>query len=437
MQFRKIIRQGLGYLFLACTSALTLVYKSTRGIAKPARRKSPVSATKIGSDLPPISNPFWDSESRPSAPPTLHLVPEFESPAHKPEEPVVKFPSELAPANAPPETAGPRLKVSTIDDPNGDWMRGDLFQEMERFIRTQRSKHTQRAYQTDLKQFVSWLRAERYSPGIDALLEYRDWLVLSADEGGAGLSRSSANRKFATVRSFLGWLQGRGFLKENPAIWVKNFRAKTESPTQGFSDSQVARVLDMASRYTASGLQHSLVLHILFYMGLRRSEIVAIRCSHFGQARVEENVVTTLRVQGKGDKERILPVPDKVLDLLKEFLARNDLAIGMDRYLFRAIKCNVPRGASANPRKNEDTDLPLNTNTIAYIVKKYAKKAGIDAQVSPHSCRATCISNALDQGATHRSVQQMAGWSSPLMIERYDKRRTSLKDSAVHIVKYP
>lgn len=321
--------------------------------------------------------------------------------------------------------------------PKEDWLRGELFQEMGRFVRTQRSAHTRRAYNTDLKQFISWLRTERYSPGIDALLEYRDWLVRPKNELGAGLSRSSANRKFATVRSFLSWLQGRGFMKENPAIWIKNFRAKTESPTQGFSDAQVARTLDMASRFTRSGLQHSVILHILFYMGLRRSEIVAIRCSHFGQQRVEEDVVTTLRVQGKGDKERVLPVPEKALEVLELYMERNNLAIGMDRYLFRAVKCNVPSSVFQKVRNSKIEDSPLNTNTIAYIVKKYAKKAGIDAQVSPHSCRATCISNALDQGATHRSVQQMAGWSSPLMIERYDKRHTSLKDSAVHIVRYP
>ena len=299
------------------------------------------------------------------------------------------------------------------------------------------ARKDRRAYNTDLKQFISWLRTERYSPGIDALLEYRDWLVRPKNELGAGLSRSSANRKFATVRSFLSWLQGRGFMKENPAIWIKNFRAKTESPTQGFSDAQVARPLDMASRFTRSGLQHSVILHILFYMGLRRSEIVAIRCSHFGQQRVEEDVVTTLRVQGKGDKERVLPVPEKALEVLELYMERNNLAIGMDRYLFRAVKCNVPSSVFQKVRNSKIEDSPLNTNTIAYIVKEYAKKAGIDAQVSPHSCRATCISNALDQGATHRSVQQMAGWSSPLMIERYDKRHTSLKDSAVHIVRYP
>jgi site-specific recombinase XerD len=274
---------------------------------------------------------------------------------------------------------------------------------------------------------LSWLRTEKYSPGLDALLEYRDYLVAPAEELGLGLSRSSANRKFATVRTFLGWLQSRGFMKENPAIWVKNFRAKTESPTQGFSDSQVALILSAPNLHTRSGIMHSLILHILFYMGLRRSEVTLLRASHFGQSRVGENVVTTLRVQGKGDKERLLPLPEAVLPILEEYFRRTGLSYGMDRPLFCAVKNNVSKKILA----------PLNTNTIAYIVKKYARKVGVDAKVSPHSCRATCISNALDQGASHRSVQQMAGWSSPLMIERYDKRETDLAHSAVHIVRYP
>ena len=312
-------------------------------------------------------------------------------------------------------------------DRAGDWMRGEILHEIERFVRTQRSQHTQRAYGADLKQFLSWLRTERYSPGLDALLEYRDYLVRPKAEAGAGLTRSSANRKFATVRAFLGWLQSRGFMKENPAIWVKNFRAKVESPTQGFSDSQVARILEVPNLYTRSGIMHSLILHILFYMGLRRSEVVSLKCSHFGQSRVKDQVMTTVRVQGKGDKERILPIPSAVLRLLELYMQRRGLAYGQDRYLFAAVKNNVTK----------KLEVALNTNTISYIVKKYSEKAGIETKVSPHSCRATCISNALDQGASHRSVQQMAGWTSPLMIERYDKRQTDLANSAVHVVAYP
>lgn len=309
----------------------------------------------------------------------------------------------------------------------GPWLKGELIQEMQRFIQTQRSHHTRRAYEGDLRQFVGYLRAERM-PGdsFDTLLAYREWLVRPEYEGGAGLTRGSANRKFATVRSFLAWLQSRGRVKENPGLWIKNFRAKTESPTQAFSDIEVADILSRPNLRTSSGLMHAVVLHILFYLGLRRGEVVALQGKHLGWARVGENTVLTLRVPGKGDKERILPLPEKLKVLLLRYLEKKGLEIGADDYLFTPVKNNLTKV------KNK----PIDSQAIYYIVRKYSEMAGVDKRVSPHSCRATCISNALDHAASHRSVQQMAGWSSPLMIERYDKRRTALQDSAVHVVEY-
>ena len=151
-----------------------------------------------------------------------------------------------------------------------------------------------------------------------------------------------------------------------------------------------------------------------------------LRASHLGWARGEDTQILTLRVPGKGDKERILPIPNKTKFVLLSYLEGNGWELGSEQYLFPPVKNNVTKA------KNK----PIDTNSIYYIVKKYAKLAGVDRRVSPHSCRATAISNALDHAASHRSVQQMAGWSSPLMIERYDKRRTDLKDSAVHVVEY-
>lgn len=311
---------------------------------------------------------------------------------------------------------------------SSDWMRGQLFQEMQRFIRTQRSKHTQRAYTGDLKQFIGWIRAGDFSPNsLDALIEFRDWLVRPIDEGGKNLSKISANRKIATVRSFLNWLQSRGFIDENPANWVKNFRAQTESPTQGFSDLQVTQILRMTNKHTKSGVMHFFILNLLFYMGLRRGELVQLRCSSIGQTRVGEELMTTLKVLGKGDKERLLPIPKPVIKAMDLYFTTFRLKYGSDDFLFRAVRNNITKRF----------DQPIDGNSVAYIVKKYAKMAGIETRVSPHSCRATCISNALEQGATQKSVQDMAGWSSTLMIERYDKRETKLRDSAVHAVNYP
>lgn len=308
------------------------------------------------------------------------------------------------------------------------WLKGSIIQEIQRFLQTQRSDHTRRAYESDLRQYVGWLRAEnRAGDSFDALLAYRDWLVTPADKGGKALSRVSANRKFATIRSFLNWLQSRGQVKENPSVWVKNFRAKTESPTQAFTDIEVADILSRPNRYTRSGLSHSLMLHLLFYLGLRRSELVALRADHFGFARSGgDGAVLTVRVPGKGDKERLLPVPPKVRAVLEEYMEREGIELGSSRPLFQPVRNNLTKIKAK----------PVHAASVYYVVRKYAAMAGVDRKVSPHSCRATCISNALDHAASHRSVQQLAGWSSPLMIERYDKRRTELKDSAAYTIEY-
>jgi integrase/recombinase XerD len=312
-------------------------------------------------------------------------------------------------------------------DHSAPWLKGEIIQEMQRFVQGQRSEHTKRAYEGDLKQFVSWLRAEKRSgENFDALLAFREWMIRPEEGGGAGLSRISANRKFAVVRAFLGWLQARGKARENPAMWIKNFRAKTESPTQAFSDAEVAHMLEMPNRGSASGLMHSVILHLLFYLGLRRGELVALRGLHVGFGRSGDTTIMTLRVPGKGDKERILPLPANTRSVLEKYMGKKGIKIGGEEYLFSPVRNNVTHTKSK----------PIATQAVYYIVKKYAALAGVERRVSPHSCRATAISNALDHSASHRSVQQMAGWSSPLMIERYDKRRTELQDSAVHVVEY-
>lgn len=317
------------------------------------------------------------------------------------------------------------VTASSISSP--PWLKGEIIQEIDRFVQNQRSPHTKRAYAADLKQFLSYLRAERRSgEDFDTLVGFRDWLVKPKDKGGLGLCRGSANRKFASIRAFLSWLQARGKAKDNPSHLVKNFRAKTESPTQAFSDDEVAKILSLPKLHTDTGRMHSLVLHLLFYLGLRRGELVALKGSHLGWGRIGGESILTLRVPGKGDKERILPIPEQVHKILLRYLFERGIDVGAPVPLFTPVKNNFTKIKTK----------AIDGQTVYYIVKKYAALAGVDRRMSPHSCRATCISNALDHAASHRSVQELAGWSSPLMIERYDKRRTALKDSAAHVVQY-
>jgi integrase len=105
-------------------------------------------------------------------------------------------------------------------------------------------------------------------------------------------------------------------------------------------------------------------------------------------------------------------------------ITRRDLQ--EDSYLFLPLKNN----------RTKNLDKPLDSSMIFYIVTKYSRLAGISNRVSPHSCRATAISNARDHQVPDRAIQEFAGWTSPDMITRYDKRKTAVEDSAAHAIFY-
>lgn len=294
---------------------------------------------------------------------------------------------------------------------------------MESFLNNQNSAHTKRAYEVDLVDFLQYLKTTEKPMNIHTLIDYRETLQARVSaRTGAPLSRVSINRKIATIKSFLNWLVVNGVIPNNPAKAVKSFRAGRESPTRDIPNDRVVAMLQLPHRHRVAGRMHHAILVVLFHLGLRRAELVDLRTSDL----FEQDGMRVIRVRGKGDKERVLPLPAEVTKSIETYLemARKDIKV--DQPLFSPVKNNV----------THTKDKPLHPNAIAYIVKHYAKLAGVNYRVSPHSARATAVSNALDNHAPHRAVQHMAGWSSPLMVTRYDKRKQDLRNSAVRFVQY-
>ncbi|NBX92367.1 MAG: hypothetical protein EBQ85_03945 [Proteobacteria bacterium] len=300
-------------------------------------------------------------------------------------------------------------------------------EEIQPFLHNQLSEHTRRAYEGDLKQFFLFLEG-RVNPGNLKSLRSEHIILFrkALEEGrltGKVLEKATVNRKLAVVKSFLGWLKLNHLISENPAELVKGFPQSQESGLKGFSDDEARKILLLPRLNSRAGALHSAILHMLFYMGLRKAELMALRMGDIS----EERGVPVLKVRGKGHRVRVLPLVPIVKASLQHYFAvcRREPAHS-ESFVFTPTK---------NPL-NGILDKPLGPNAITYIVAHYAKKAGVLQKVSPHSCRATCISNALDKKATHRSVQYLAGWSTPLMIQRYDKRREELKNSAAFLVDY-
>ncbi len=248
------------------------------------------------------------------------------------------------------------------------------------------------------------------------IIAYKEFLV--AD----GLEHTTVDRHLATLKSFFGWLREDGVIAMNPAEGVKFLKPKRISTTQGFSDEEVRKVLALPNLHTRTGALHYAILMVLFYCGLRRSEICALRTAHLGVERGQ----SVLRVRGKGNSERLILVIDPVTRAIFHYFRITGIDPVNDQPLFSPIRNN----------RTGKRDKPLDPSMIFYIVRKYSREAGVVNRVSPHSCRATAISNARDHQVSDRAIQEFAGWSSTAMITRYDKRKTAIENSAAKAIRY-
>jgi integrase/recombinase XerC len=296
-----------------------------------------------------------------------------------------------------------------------------LRNSIEAFLIDQRSPHTRRAYGKDLKRFVKFLLARNHQQGIEnlnrmVLISYKESLLSEK------LEHTTVDRHLATLRSFFKWLVDDGLLDKSPADGVRFMNPKRISRTNGFTDAEVRQLLALPNLHTRTGSLHYAILMVLFHCGLRRSELCDLKTSNIG---VERNQ-RVLRLRGKGNAERLIVLLIPVWNAIRHYFYISHRNFEMDEYLFTPIRNN----------RTGILKKPLDTSTIYYLVTQYAKKAGITNRVSPHSCRATAISNARDHHVPDRAIQEFAGWSSPDMITRYDKRKTSVTDSAAHGIFY-
>ncbi len=296
-----------------------------------------------------------------------------------------------------------------------------LRKSIESFLLDQRSEHTRRAYSKDLKRFMGyWLtRRERTgSTGLDRglVIGYKDQLLAES------LEHTTIDRHLASLRSFFRWLVEDGVIEKNPAENVRFLNPRRESKTRGFTDEEVLKVLGIPDLHTRSGSLHYAVLMVLFYCGLRRSELCDLRTS---MVQVERGH-RFFRLRGKGNAERIVVIRNPVWKAILYYAQMNRKDLNVDQALFSPVRNN--RSLKLNKA--------IDSSLVFYIVRKYARLAGIAHPVSPHSCRATAISNARDHNVPDRAIQEFAGWSTTTMITRYDKRKNSLEKSAVHSIHY-
>lgn len=285
------------------------------------------------------------------------------------------------------------------------------------------SVDTKKAYIKDLSFFFEFLRSGNQIITHPSQIQsfhfqlYRDHLI------DRELASATINRRLVCIRSFIKWCVASRLLDHNPLDTIKLPKVQTESPTVAFDDDEVVEMINAPDTSNHKGRTHRLVMILLFNLGLRRSELTHIRMQDF----FEERGHFVLRIHGKGDKIRLIPLNNYIreeVSLYIQSLSEEGMEILPHDYLLQTDSL----------KKNTK---PMDGSTIYRTIQNYAHKLGINKSVSPHSCRATVISHLLDTQLTPiRDVATFAGHSNITTTERYDKRRKNLDKSAAYQVNY-
>ena len=256
------------------------------------------------------------------------------------------------------------------------------------------SQHTIRAYQSDLTHFFQWMDiigTEKLSDFCGSLqrvdiIKVREYLQNLYDQQ---LSKRTIMRKLSAIRSFYKYLKREGFDIENKVTLLSSPKIGRKIPLF-FTIDEVYRLFN----FTPSDfweLRDKAIFEVLYATGLRVSELVFLNEDQIDLSEF------TIRVFGKGKKERIVPIGRKAVGILKDYLP--------EKRRFQN-KCGVQE---ISPVFINKYGRRLSSRSVARICKKYFHKAGIADSASPHSLRHTFATHLLDTGIDLRTIQEMLG----------------------------
>ena len=265
------------------------------------------------------------------------------------------------------------------------------------------SEHTLRAYVSDLRSFTTYCQVDELSTenirSVVTLRAIRAWLASLVQQGK---SRSTISRRTASIRSFTAWAYRRGYLDSDPGLLVTSARGDQKLP-QVQTPSDTAELLSYAAtrareENSPAAIRDWAILETIYATGIRVSEVCSLETTSIDQQGM------TLRVIGKGNKERVVPFTRACLSALQAWLShgRQSLAIPeAGRALFVGDK-----GRRIDPR------------VIRSMIHRMCAQAGV-RDLAPHALRHTAATHILAGGADLRAVQEMLGHSSLQTTQRY------------------
>ena len=252
------------------------------------------------------------------------------------------------------------------------------------------SVHTVTAYKKDLEAFSDFCNQNHDCKSIDAIAYglVRSWVVYLVD---SGMSNRSINRKIASLKAYYKFLQNIGAIEINPLAKHKALKTskKIEVP---FSEIEMENVLSQIEfDNDFEGVRDKLIIELLYTTGMRRAELINLKIVDvdFSQQ--------LLKVLGKRNKERMVPLLPSVARLFKVYLTERKMLdnITDEEYVFLLKSGNK-----------------LYENLVYRLINKYFSKVSSKVKKSPHILRHTFATHLLNKGADMNSVKELLGHAS-------------------------
>ncbi|MDB4038664.1 site-specific tyrosine recombinase XerD [Candidatus Thioglobus sp.] len=266
-------------------------------------------------------------------------------------------------------------------------MNSDLIDQFIDFywLTTGASKNTLSAYRSDLKIFSKWLNNNSL---IDVdKKQIQDYFSYRKD---SNISASTQSRMLTCLHSFYQYLSDKQNLKIDPTEQLDYPKLEKKLPVF-LNVQEVERLLEAPNSKSLFGQRDRAMLELLYSCGLRVSELINLS---YHNINLKDEFI---RIHGKGNKERLLPMGEIAIDYLTKYELNSRPALLKNGQSDSYFLSNRGRAMS---RQN-----------FFYIIKDYASKAGIDKPLSPHSLRHAFATHLVQKGADLRSVQLMLGHS--------------------------
>lgn len=261
------------------------------------------------------------------------------------------------------------------------------------------SPHTVKAYCSDVRQFFAFLTEKSIADGDGEesflkCLDAAEVRFFFAHLYRSGLKKTSLVRKIAALRSFFVFLHSEGRISHNPAATISVPKTETKIPIFLSVDEMFA-ILDSEFTRDANGRRDRAILELLYSSGLRLHELTGLNIEdvHFAGA--------SMRVRGKGRKERLVPIGARALEALQDYL-----------FVRSSVDGSSPLFTGSSGKR-------ISPRTVQRIVDRYAAARGLKKKISPHAFRHSFATHLLDMGADLRSIQEMLGHKSLSTTQRY------------------